>query len=72
MVIDLTYDCASAGSIEAIDVTGFQSFSGFEEVNAVFLTPGGGGWTAVSDPRRGGAAQTGTLATAPRPRKGTL
>lgn len=38
MVIDLTYDCASAGSIEAIDVTGFQSFAGFEEVNAVFLT----------------------------------
>ncbi len=38
LVIDLTYDCASAGSIEAIEVTGFQSFVGFEEVNAVFLT----------------------------------
>ena len=38
LVIDLTYDCAAAGSIEAIDVTGFQSFAGFEEVNAVFLT----------------------------------
>ena len=38
MVIDLTYECASPGSIEAIDVTGFQSFAGFEEVNAVFLT----------------------------------
>ena len=38
MVIDLTYDCAAAGSIEAINVTGFQSFAGFEEVNAIFLT----------------------------------
>ena len=38
MVIDLTYDCAAAGSFEAINVTGFASFAGFEEVNAVFLT----------------------------------
>jgi len=38
MVIDLTYDCAAAGSIEAINVTGFQNFAGFQEVNAVFLT----------------------------------
>ena len=38
MVIDLTYDCAAAGSIEAINVKGFQNFAGFEEVNAVFLT----------------------------------
>ena len=38
MVIDLTYDCAAADAIEALDVTGFASFSGFEEVNAVFLT----------------------------------
>ena len=53
LVIDLTYDCAAAGSIEAIDVTGFQSFAGFEEVNAVFLT--GTDQTAdtltTSDPR---------------------
>lgn len=36
--IDLTYDCASADAIEAIEVTGFESFTGFEEVNAIFLT----------------------------------
>lgn len=38
MVIDWTFDCAASDSIEAINVTGFQSFAGFEEVNAVFLT----------------------------------
>ena len=41
MVIDLTYDCAAPDSLEAIDVTGFQNFAGFEEVNAVFLTETG-------------------------------
>lgn len=39
--IDLTYTCGSSDDIEAIDVVGFQSFSGFEEVNAVFLTDAG-------------------------------
>lgn len=38
LVIDWTYECADVGAIEAIDVIGFQSFGGFEEVNAVFLT----------------------------------
>lgn len=38
LVIDWTYECADAGAIEAIDVIGFQSFAGFAEVNAVFLT----------------------------------
>ncbi|MEL6413712.1 MAG: DUF2796 domain-containing protein [Pseudomonadota bacterium] len=38
MIIDWTFECAAAASIEAIEVTGFQSFAGFEEVNAVFLT----------------------------------
>jgi hypothetical protein len=38
LVIDWTYECADAGAIEAIDVIGFQSFAGFAEVNAIFLT----------------------------------
>ena len=38
MIIDCTFECAAAASIEAIEVTGFQSFAVFEEVNAVFLT----------------------------------
>jgi len=38
MSIDLTYTCASADQITALDIIGFQNFSGFEEVNAVFLT----------------------------------
>jgi hypothetical protein len=41
MVLDLTYDCAAPDALEAIDVTGFQNFAGFEEVNAVFLTETG-------------------------------
>jgi len=41
LMIDLTYTCSAAASIEAIEVTGFQSFAGFEEVNAVFLTDAG-------------------------------
>lgn len=41
LMIDLTYTCGEPDAIEAIDVTGFQSFDGFEEVNAVFLTDSG-------------------------------
>ena len=41
LMIDLTYDCAAAGNIEAIEVTGFSSFAGFEQVNAVYLTESG-------------------------------
>ena len=41
MIIDLTYDCAAPDALEAINVTGFASFAGFEEVNAVFLTDAG-------------------------------
>lgn len=41
LMIDLTYTCSAADSIEAIEVTGFQSFAGFEQVNAVFLTDAG-------------------------------
>ena len=41
MIIDLTYDCSAPDAIEAINVTGFASFVGFEEVNAVFLTDAG-------------------------------
>nr|WP_070960732.1 DUF2796 domain-containing protein [Hyphomonas sp. Mor2] len=38
LVVDLTYTCTSPDAIDAIEVTGFQTFAGFEEVNAVFLT----------------------------------
>ena len=41
MMIDMTYSCAAIDSLEAIDVTGFANFSGFEEVNAVVLTESG-------------------------------
>ncbi|MEO1305006.1 MAG: DUF2796 domain-containing protein [Pseudomonadota bacterium] len=41
LIVDLTYTCAAPGSIEAINVTGFESFAGFEQVNAVFLTETG-------------------------------
>ena len=38
LVVDLTYTCGTIADVAAIEVTGFQSFAGFEEVNAVFLT----------------------------------
>ncbi|MHA7898616.1 MAG: ZrgA family zinc uptake protein [Henriciella sp.] len=38
MTIDLTYTCANVDGLEAINVIGFDSFAGFEQVNAVFLT----------------------------------
>ena len=38
LTIDLTYTCASAANIEAINVTGFQTYQGFETVNAVYMT----------------------------------
>lgn len=41
MMIDLTYACGSPDNIEAIDVTGFASFEGFEQVDAVFLSDTG-------------------------------
>ena len=41
LVIDLTYTCTAPDAIEAIEVSGFQTFAGFEEVNAVFLTDAG-------------------------------
>ena len=41
LMIDLTFTCAAPESIEGIEVTGFQSFAGFEEVNAVYLTDAG-------------------------------
>ncbi len=41
LMVDLAYTCSAADAIEAIDVTGFQSFAGFEEVNAVYLTDAG-------------------------------
>ena len=41
LVIDLTYTCTAPGALEAINVTGFDSFAGFERVNAVYLTDTG-------------------------------
>ena len=39
--IDLTYTCGSPDKIAAINVTGFQTYQGFETVNAVYLTESG-------------------------------
>lgn len=41
LMVDLTYTCATPDTISAIDVTGFQTFAGFEEVSAVYLTDSG-------------------------------
>jgi len=41
LMVDLIYTCSAADALEAIDVTGFQSFAGFTEVNAVYLTDAG-------------------------------
>lgn len=41
LMIDLVYTCAAIDAVEAVSVTGFESFSGFEEVNAVVLTDAG-------------------------------
>lgn len=41
LMIDLTYECGDVGALEAIEVTGFTTFAGFEEVNAVYLTESG-------------------------------
>lgn len=41
LTIDLAYTCASIDTLEAVNVTGFASFAGFEEVNAVVLTETG-------------------------------
>ena len=38
LTVDMVYTCADIGALEAIDVTAFGTFSGFEEVNAVVLT----------------------------------
>ena len=41
LMIDLAYTCAAMDALEAVNVTGFANFSGFEEVNAVVLTETG-------------------------------
>ena len=41
MMIDMVYSCASMDSLEALVVTGFEAFAGFEEVKAVVLTDAG-------------------------------
>ncbi len=41
LTIDLTYTCQAPASLEAIEVTGFESYQGFETVNAVYLTGSG-------------------------------
>lgn len=41
LTVDLIYSCASIDGLEAIDVIGFEAFSGFEEVDAVILTEAG-------------------------------
>lgn len=41
LLIDMVYSCAAIDAFEAVDVTGFATFAGFEEVNAVLLTETG-------------------------------
>ena len=41
LMVDLTYTCTTPDTIGAIDVTGFQTFAGFKEVSAVYLTDSG-------------------------------
>ena len=41
LTIDLAYTCASIDTLEAVNVTGFASFAGFEEVDAVVLSETG-------------------------------
>ena len=41
MMLDMVYTCAAIESLEALTVTGFESFTGFEQVNAVVLTETG-------------------------------
>ncbi len=41
LMIDLTYTCAAVDTLTGIDVTGFANFSGFEQVDAVFLADAG-------------------------------
>ena len=41
LMVDLVYSCADISALEAIDVIAFETFTGFEEVNAVILTDTG-------------------------------
>ncbi|NQY14491.1 MAG: DUF2796 domain-containing protein [Henriciella sp.] len=41
LMVDMVYSCADVSALQAIDVTAFGTFSGFEEVNAVILTETG-------------------------------
>lgn len=41
LMLDLAFTCASVDGLEAVNVTGFTNFAGFEEVNAVVLTETG-------------------------------
>ena len=41
LTVDLIYTCSAMESLSGIDVVGFQTFAGFEEVNAVLLTETG-------------------------------
>ena len=38
LMVDMVYSCADISAVQAVDVTAFETFSGFEEVNAVILT----------------------------------
>ncbi len=41
MTVDLTYTCTAGAMADAIDVTAFGNFAGFEEIDAVALTDSG-------------------------------
>lgn len=41
LTVDMVYSCGDIGALQAIDITAFGAFSGFEQVNAVILTETG-------------------------------
>ncbi|MEO1552726.1 MAG: DUF2796 domain-containing protein [Pseudomonadota bacterium] len=49
LMIDLAYTCASVEAVEAVNVTAFARFEGFEEVNAVVLTDTGQTATTLTE-----------------------
>lgn len=49
LMIDLTYTCQAPSGLEAINVTGFQTYQGFETVNAIYLTETGQSAETLTD-----------------------
>lgn len=52
LMVDLSYTCTSTADVEAIDLIAFDTFNGFEEVNAVILTDTGQSATTLTGSER--------------------